>query len=574
MAINKTNKINYGYDSLIKSPIIFSVTISLIVLAIFSGVLSADFVMWDDNVIIYENPNLGKLSLARIYWAFTDVDSMMRYNPLTLLSWSATYHFFGMNPFGYHLINWLLHGLSSGVLFLIIRKILLLSPLTIKNNTKEAHWYINIAASLATLCWAIHPLRVEPVAWATDRTYCQALFFLLLSTLFYLEAVAAESDRKRYIVLIISAFIFYTVSLFSYAIGTTFFAIFFILDIFLFKRIGGAVGWWKSKAAKKVLLEKLIFALPAVSIGIISVVVRVKSAGIWLPPVSLSEFGLIERIMQAMYILSYYIWRPFYPLDFAPVYTTLVSFRPLSMPFILSAFSVVAVSIVLFIFRKRWPMIIALWLAYIILLIPVMGFFEHPHYPSDRYSLVSSICLSILIALGLIHFKKIKYFSIILFSVLLIVINVLGWLTFNQIKIWHNTESLFSHMIKTLENNSYQEDIYSRLGKYLYINGKKEQAIINFEKALSINPYNARAHKYWGQLEFENGNLPEAAYHFKKYIIINPNNFEIHHKLSYIFVKLNKKEEALFHYGRAIDLQKAKTAQQNQALHGEDKSTH
>jgi protein O-mannosyl-transferase len=554
MAINKTKKTNFGYNFPLKSPIIFSVIISLIVLAIFSEVLTADFVMLDDAIIIYKNPNLGGLSLERIYWAFTDVDSMMRYNPLTLLSWSVTYHFFGLNPFGYHLVNWLLHGLSSGVLFLIIRKILLLSPLTIQNNTHKVHWYINIAASLATLCWALHPLRVEPVAWATDRTYCQAVFFLFLSTLCYINAIDSESDKRRYLFLIVSAFIFYTLSLFSYAIGITYFAIFFIFDVFLFKRIGKNIGWWKSQAAKKVLLEKIIFAIPAVFIGVISVVVRVKSAGIWEPPVPLSEFGILDRLMQATYIIVYYIYRPFYPVHLAPVYSTLVSFDPLSLPFLLRAFGFFVFSIVIFIFRKRWPIGLALLLSYIILLIPVMGFFEHPHYHVDRYSLVSSICLSIIIAFGLINFKKIKYFSIFFISVLLIVINVLGWLSFNQIKIWNNTESLFSHIIETLENDPYQQDIYWRLGNYLYEHGKKEKAIMNFEKTLAINPYNPMAHMSLAQIEYENGNLIKAAYHLQNLLIINPNNFKAHYLLSQIFNKLNKRKEALYHYERALNL--------------------
>lgn len=570
MTTGKTKTQHDGSIFLNKTPLIFSVMISLAVLAIFSGVLTADFVMWDDNVIIYENPNIGRLSFARIYWAFTDVDSMMRYNPLTLLSWCVSYHLSGLKPFGYHLFNWLLHGLSSGILFLIIRKILLISTET-QEKDQSTHFYINIASALATLVWALHPLRVEPVAWATDRTYCQALFFLLLSTLCYLEAVASAADNKRYIVLMISAFIAYAVSLFSYAIGTTYFVIFFILDIFLHKRIGGAIGWWKSPKAKKVLFEKLMFAIPAVSIGIISVMVRVKSAGIWLPPVPLSDFGLIDRIMQAMYIVTYYLWRPFYPVDLAPVYTTLVSFQPLSGPFIFSALTVIAISVVTFIFRKRWTMMTALWLAYIIVLIPVMGFFEHPHYPSDRYSLVSSICLSILIGFAVIRLMQNKIPRKISIAIFIMVIIILSWLTVNQIKIWHNTETLFTHVIGTLKNDSYQEDIYSRLGKYLYKSGKQEQAIINFKKALAINPYNARALRYWGHLEFDNGNLQEAAYYYKRYLMVNPGNFEIHHKLSYIFVKLNRKDEAMFHYDQAVMLYKAKMNHQIPELNGEDK---
>ncbi|NTW65182.1 MAG: hypothetical protein HGB21_02540, partial [Nitrospirae bacterium] len=78
-------------------PLFWVIVTVAVTLAVFSSVLNADFVMWDDDVIIYKNPNLGGLSLDRIYWAFTDVDSMMRYNPLTLLSWTVTYHFFGLD---------------------------------------------------------------------------------------------------------------------------------------------------------------------------------------------------------------------------------------------------------------------------------------------------------------------------------------------------------------------------------------------------------------------------------------------------------------------------------------------
>ena len=132
----------------------------------------------------------------------------------------------------------------------------------------------------------------------------------------------------------ISSF-FYTISVFSSAIGITFFAVYFIFDVFLFKRIGGAAGWHICKKNRKVLIEKLILAFPAIFISMMSVIVRFYHVGLWWKtPVQLSDFGLIERIMQAMYILSYYLWRPFYTVHLAPYYNTLVSFDPLSIPFI------------------------------------------------------------------------------------------------------------------------------------------------------------------------------------------------------------------------------------------------
>jgi hypothetical protein len=258
-----------------------------------------------------------------------------------------------------------------------------------------------------------------------------------------------------------------------------------------------------------------------------------------------------------MYILSYYIWRPFYPADLSPVYITLNSFDPLSMPFTLSAFFVMTVSIVLFIFRRRWSMITALWLAYIILLIPFMGFFEHPHSHCDRYSLVPSICLSILIAFGLIKLIKNKYYLVISVSILAVIISVLGWLSFNQVKIWNNSESLFTHMIKTLGNDPDRQDIYWRLGKYLYEKGKKEQAMINFEKTLAINPYHPIANVYLATIESKNNNLLKSIYYLQNLLITEPNNFMAHYWLAELFDTLNNKKESAYHLKRAVDLRRS-----------------
>lgn len=488
------------------SDLALSITISTIILvftlAVFSEVLKADFVMWDDDIIIYNNPNLGALSLERIHWAFTDVDSMMRYNPLSLISWSVTYSLFGLNPFGFHLGNWLLHGLSSVILFFVIKKILSHSALNITNSPIENSWRINSAAFIATLLWALHPLRVEPVAWATDRTYCQALFFIILSTLCYIIANENIINRRKYYYAIVISFACYILSLLSYAIGVTFFAIFFVLDIFLFKRIGGAIGWWQSGAAKQVLLEKIIFALPAIIVGIITLVVRIKSAGVWAPPDPLSQFGLLSRFMQASYILAYYAYRPFYPFDLAPVYSTLVSFNPLSFPFLLRAFCVFTVSSIVIIFRRKSPIAVAILISYVVLLIPVMGFFEHPHYPVDRYSLLPSISLSVLIALLLIKIKSnAAYSKIVLVAILLIA--CLGFLSFNQSKIWHDSESLFTHMIKTLKDDPYQIDVHLRLGKYLYKKGEKEKAAQSFENILRIYPDDPIARQYLLKIQQE-----------------------------------------------------------------------
>lgn len=491
--------------------IVLSAIILLATMAVYSQVLKSNFVMWDDDIIIYNNHNLGALSLKRIYWAFTDVDSMMRYNPLTLISWSATLSLFGLDPFGFHLGNWLLHSFSSVLLFLVIRKILARAPLNAESQPDESPWRSNGAACIATLFWALHPLRVEPVAWATDRTYCQAFFFIMMSALCYLTAQENVRNGPRYYYAMIASFACYVFSLFSYANGITFFVVLFIMDVFLFQRIGGDNGWWKSASAKQVLLEKALFALPAIFISTVTLVVRIQSAGVWKPPVPLSEFGVLSRFMQACYMAAYYVYRPFHPVDLAPVYTTLVSFDPLSFPFLLRAFLVLSVSAAAIVFRKRFPLALAVLISYVVLLFPVMGFFEHPHYHCDRYSLLPSVPFSVLTGFLLLKINS-KTAHALVSSAAIALIAFLGVLSFNQSKTWHDTESLFANMIKTLDTDPYREDIYWRLGKFQYDKGNRDKATESFQNALYINPDNKIARTYLISME------QEKAYRSKKYL--------------------------------------------------------
>ena len=286
---------------LFQSPIFMSMVVGVITLVTFFRVLSADFVMWDDNISIYNNPKLGGISIERLRWIFTDVDSTMRYLPLTLLSWSITYHFWGLNPFWYHLGNWLLHGMSAALLFLTLRY-LLLHGSTSRDASTTNYWWIIFSAALAALLWSLHPLRVEPVAWATDRSYCLATFFLLLSALSYLRAnIAPLLPAKKKMMIAISVS-FYVASLLSHPIGVGFIVVLVVLDIYPLRRLVVGRGWLRTVANRHAIFEKLPFVAAALVVSMVTLAIRLSSSGLWEKSPSLAEFGLLDRIMQSMYI--------------------------------------------------------------------------------------------------------------------------------------------------------------------------------------------------------------------------------------------------------------------------------
>ena len=375
-----------------RSPGLVSVLVAVVTLVCFARVLSADFVFWDDGVSIYENPNLGGLSLERLRWIFTDVDSTMRYIPLTLLGWSITYQFWGLDPFGYHLGNWLLHGCSAALAFLILRKLILLRWAT-PGAAGPSPGRITLAALLGALVWSLHPLRVEPVAWATDRSYCQAAFFAFLSVWCYLRAHGAE--RRR--LLLVASVVSYVGSLLSHPIGMGLIGVLVVIDVYPLGRLGGRAGWWRTAANRRAVFEKVPYVAAALVVGVVTVAVRVASAGVWVKPVTLADFGVADRAMQGFYVWAYYAWRPWYPVDLAPVYTTLVSFDPFSRAFIGSALGVIGAVTALVLLRRRWPLGLAVGACHLVLLVPVLGLWEHPHYHSDRYSLIVSLAWSALL---------------------------------------------------------------------------------------------------------------------------------------------------------------------------------
>lgn len=513
---SKRNTVNIAFVSLL----------FCIVIITFRLVLHADFVMWDDDVIIYGNKSLGGLSLQRLYWVFTDVNSMMRYNPLALLSWVITYTFWGLNPFPYHLGNLLLHAVSATTLFFIIVKIL--SQLT-ENTNKwyDSYQVLPIISFLCALVWAIHPLRVEPVAWATDRTYCLATCFIFISFLFYVMANDREitsANKKKYIVFSI---IFYILSLLSYAIGMTYFLVLLILDVFLYKKIRREHSL--TDICKNVLFEKIIFAVPAILIAVISIKVVTAGAGVWDPSVPLSEFGLFARISQAMHVVTYYLYRPFIPVNLSPVYLTLVQFNPLSIPFIISSMVVVISFALLIMFWKEHPLLASFFLCHVVLLIPVMGFFEYPHYTVDRYSILTSACFSVFlgIALSSINKKQTRRILFVAFSCVLI---VLGELSYTQTKVWANSETLFNHMIKQMGDDPYKEDILLRLGRYQSKVGKIEEAVNTLRKALAINPYSVQGNESLGELSIEIKDYSQSLACYSRLTELFPDNFKYNYQ--------------------------------------------
>ena len=114
---------------------------------------------------------------------------------------------------------------------------------------------------------------------------------------------------------------------------------------------------------------------------------RLHASGIWAPPPTLAQFPLFARMMQAFYVWAYYAWIPFpFPSTSRQVLQPLVSFNPNGVTFWCSLVFVVAMSAIAWRFLRRAPWLAAAWIDHLVILVPLLGFTEHPHYANDRYA--------------------------------------------------------------------------------------------------------------------------------------------------------------------------------------------
>ncbi|PYM61474.1 MAG: hypothetical protein DMD79_12745, partial [Candidatus Rokuibacteriota bacterium] len=162
--------------------------LGIVTLLVFLPALRNGFV-WDDGSNLVANRHYRGLGWEQLRWAATAMH-LGHYMPLTWLSLALDYVLWGMNPIGYHLSNVVLHSVGVALFYFVAAR--LLAKATTLTGTALA-----LATATAALFFAIHPLRVESVAWVTERRDVLCGIFLFVTTLLYLRACEAAGAMRR-----------------------------------------------------------------------------------------------------------------------------------------------------------------------------------------------------------------------------------------------------------------------------------------------------------------------------------------------------------------------------------------
>jgi hypothetical protein len=442
----------------------------------FLPALGAGFCQYDDPGVLMQDPGYRGLAPQNIAWMFTST-RMGHYQPLTWVTYGLDSLIWGMRPVGYHLTNLLLHALNAALVFLVSRRLIAAAWQT------EPTLRLEIGAAIAALLFAVHPLRVESVAWITERRDVLSTAFLLLSLLAYLRAFPPLSVGPMSLPLYALSVGLLVLSLLSKAWGMSFFVILMVLDWYPLRRLPLAPWRWFGAPARLVLVQKL----PFVALGLgaaVTAAYAVHSVPFAVMP--LARWGVEARLFQACYGLMFYLEKSVWPFGLTMLYSIPRHFGPLEPRFVAGVVFVAAGLIALWMARRRFPSVIAAAVVYAVVLGPVLGFLQSgPQLVADRYSYIATMPWAIVLGGAAASLASraggIRRVPAIAAAVCL----ALGAVALRQTSFWRTDLALFRHTIDQGQGGAIILELY---GKELAGHDRQEEALAQYIAATEIDP--------------------------------------------------------------------------------------
>ena len=493
--------------------------LSAIIWLVFGQTLQHQFVNYDDGIYIVRNaPVTNGLTLDGIVWAFTHVHSS-NWHPLTWISHMLDCQISGLNPIGHHLTNVLLHIATTILLFLTLRQM------------TGALWRSAFVAAV----FAIHPLRAESVAWASERKDVLSGLLFVLTLAAYARYARTPGSARRYA----PVFVLLALGLMCKSMLVTTPFVLILLDHWPLNRLIKA-------GRRRLILEKIpLFGLSLAS-GLITIFAQRES----LQPITRMPFAL--RFNNAVISYTDYLRQMFWPRDLAVLYPWDAARLGL-LSTLLAVLVLVAVSVAVLTLRRRQPYLLTGWFWYLVMLVPVIGILQVGNQArADRYTYLPQIGLYVMVTWGTAELcSRSRLARPILALLCSVVLMSLGVVAHAQVAYWRNSETLWSHSLACTTDNTDAEGF---LAEAYHAAGNTSEAMVHFERALEIEPRQAPVHSNLGVYYLELGNLGESLVHLKKAIEIEPKFSDAHYNLGNTYLKMGRTADALIHYKKAVEL--------------------
>lgn len=437
----------------------------------FLPALRGEFLHWDDRALFVENPYYRGLSPSHWQWMCTTV-MLGHWQPLSWLSYALDLKVWGMNSQGWHGVNLLLHAVNAVLTYLLCLAFL-----------KEPRRHYT-AAALAALFWAVHPLRVEAVAWLSTRGYLLCGTFCMLTVLFYLRAV----EQERYP---LGALFCFALATFTKGIGMMLPFALLLIDWITLRRITSV------RTTFFCAVEKTPFFAFSLLTGVTAFFAKQTDGGM----VPVEQYGLAERFGQALCGIWFYLLKIVLPLHLSPLYTSRPGIGAVLAALMLTA----AVSIFLFLFRRKVHSVAISLGAFLLLIFPMLGFTQSgAQMVADRFTYLAAVPFSILLGAGL---ARLPVMHRIVYGAATALLLIFGAQTFVYSAVWRDDLTLWHHAVAQDENSARA---YGGVGEALRSYRAYEEAMKYLNQAILLQPNYADALQNRALTRIEIGEYEEA----------------------------------------------------------------
>ena len=516
------------------------IILALATIFAFEPVRLNDFIYYDDDQYVTDNPHVqAGLTRDSIIWAFT-TDTASNWHPLTWLSHMLDCQLFGVHPAWHHLISVLIHTASA---------LLLLRVLHVMTG---ALW----RSAFVAVIFALHPLRVESVAWVAERKDVLCSLFWMLTIIAYVR-YAKSGTWNSYLWVVVS----FGVGLMAKPMLVTLPFVLLLLDYWPLRRASFARSAHnqaaepiepldRSRSTQSIgwlVLEKIPLITLVVISSAVTFIIQQRSGAVTIG----EDLPLNLRVPNALLSYVAYIGKIFYPHALAVLYphsfASPALWKPVVCLLVLSGTSALA-----FLAGPRHGYLAVGWFWYLGTLVPVIGLIQvGSQAMADRYTYLPSIGLTIMVAWGAASLRtKWRYLGTVLAITTGIILVALLVTTRAQVQRWRDSITLFEYTLSVTQNNHV---ILNNLGVTFKKEQRLDEAVALFQKALHLYPKYANAHNNLANTLRLQGKHDEAMHHFRRVLQFTPDEPSARYNLSVALALEGQHEQAIDHLRRLTE---------------------